>query len=57
MEGCVAVVCDVGDLQRAGVVLDDSFDEEDVVEVKGAAEADGGVNHHSVPQSLSMNLI
>lgn len=50
VEGGVAFVGEVGVLQALRVVLDDAFDEDEVVQVGGAAEADadvdpdGGVN-------------
>ena len=45
VEGGVAVVGEVGGLEGARVVFDDSFEEEEVVEVDGATEATGGVDH------------
>jgi hypothetical protein len=38
VEGCVAVVFEVGLANVGGVVLEDATNEEDVVEVDGSAE-------------------
>lgn len=44
MERGVAIVCEVGVLQALGVVLDDAFEEGEVFEVDGSADADGDVD-------------
>jgi len=44
VEGCVASIGEVWVFEIAGVVLDDALDEGEVVEVDGAAEADGDVD-------------
>ncbi len=44
MERGVAVVCEIRVLQALGVVLDDAFEEGEVFEVDGSADADGDVN-------------
>lgn len=44
MEGGVALVGEVWVLKAAGVVLDDALDKGEVVEMDGAAEADGDVD-------------
>ena len=40
----VAIIGEVGVLQALGIVLDDTFEEREVVEVDGSADADGDVN-------------
>ncbi len=45
MEGGVAIVVEVGVLEIFGIVLDYALDEREVVEVDGAAEADGDGDH------------
>lgn len=44
MERGVAIVCKVWVLQAPGVVLDDAFEEGEVFELDGSADADGDVN-------------
>ena len=44
MQGRVGLVGEVWVLQRGGVVLNDALDEDEVVEVDGAPEADGDVD-------------
>ena len=44
MERRVAIVGEIRVLHALGVVLDDAFEEGEVSEVDGAADADGDVN-------------
>ena len=44
VEGGVALVCEIWVLQALGVVLDDTFEEGEVLETDGSADADGDVN-------------
>ncbi len=45
VQGGVALVRKIWVLQDLAVVLDDALDQEEIVEVNGSLEADGGVNH------------
>ena len=45
VEGGVAVVSEVWILEEGGVGFEDAAEEGEVVEVDGAADADGGVDH------------
>lgn len=47
VEWGIAVVGDIGGVQGAGVVFDDAFEEDEVVEVDGAAETGGKVDHRN----------
>lgn len=44
MKRGVAIVAEIGVLQALRVVFDDAFDEGEVVEMDGSAEADGDVD-------------
>lgn len=44
VERGVALVCEVRVLEVLGVVLDDAFEEGEVLEADGSADADGDVN-------------
>ena len=43
MERGVALVCEIWVLQALGIVLDDAFEEGEVLETDGSADADGDV--------------
>ena len=44
VERGVALVCEIWVLQALGVVLDDAFEEAEILETDGSADADGDVN-------------
>ena len=54
VERGVAVVGEVGVLEALGVIFDDAFEEGEVFEVDGSADADGDVNP---PSSLRIELV
>lgn len=54
VQGCVAAVEEIGILTESGIVFHYASHEGEVVEVDGAAEADGGVDPESHTQSFSL---
>ena len=54
VERRVAVVGEVGVLEAPGIVLDDAFEEGEVFEVDGSADADGDV---SPPSFIRIELV
>ena len=48
VERGVALVCEIWVLQALGVVLDDAFEEGEVLETDGSADADGDVNPRGI---------